>query len=338
MNVFRTEKLSIGYKINNKITKVFNDISFKAISGELIAIAGKNGIGKSTLLKTLARFQKPINGEIYFNDNNYLKFNNNEWARIASIVTTASFKAGLINVMEVLYLGRYPYKNIYTKINSHDIELISKISELTNIKHLLQKPMNQISDGEQQRVMIARALVQNTPVLLLDEPTAYLDLTNRYSIIDLLAKLAREQNKIIIFSTHELTTALNEADKIWLMSENGFYEGTPEELILKGILNRAFENENIKFDKESLSFKIIKHSKLNIELNGCCDDYIFWTKKALQRIGIECKNDKMAEIKIEIIKNNDEICWKILNKSEIFLFYSIYDLILFFKNNIINNI
>ena len=179
-------------------------------------------------------------------------------ARSLAVVTTERFRLSYFRVEDVVALGRYPHTNYFGNLKENDKGIIQTAIELTNIKHLIHKPLAQLSDGEYQKVMIARALAQDTPLLLLDEPTAHLDLVNRITIFQLLKKLSRENNKAILCTTHEVELALQIADKIVLLTgEKYAHIGTAHELVEQGHIKNAYAAEGISFDSKSGRFNVV---------------------------------------------------------------------------------
>lgn len=329
--ILKIEHLEIGYqKSKNDSHILFHDINISGRSGELIALIGKNGIGKSTLLRNIAGLQNPIGGEILFFDKKLKKYNRNEFARLVSFVSTEIINVSNLKVLDLVSLGRFPHTNWFGKLKSDDIYLSDKALEMVGMKSFSQKNVNEISDGERQRVMIARTLAQDTRIIVLDEPTAFLDLPNKYEIVHLLNQLSKKENKTIIFSTHDLNIAIQEADKIWLMLDDEIVEGAPEDLILSETLNKIFDQSNLSFDKIKGDFRMKRKHAEKIGLKG--DGLLYtWTKKALERLNytIEKENTKIKHVIVETSKDNCQ--WNYINKNDKFVFKSIYELSLFLK-------
>jgi len=252
--ILYSENLQIGYTSKKGKNVIASNISISLNSGKLIALIGANGIGKSTLLRTLTGIQKPLSGTIFLNEKSISKFNPMELAQQLSIVLTESLPSSNLTVFELVALGRQPYTNWIGKLTPEDISKINHALELTQISSLSSKKHYEISDGQLQKVLVARALAQDTPLIILDEPTTHLDLLHKVSLLKLLKKLALETNKSILFSTHDLDLALQLSDEMIVMNSQKAVQDTPKNLIQSGILNSLFEDENIIFDKEKAKF------------------------------------------------------------------------------------
>jgi iron complex transport system ATP-binding protein len=301
--IISVKNASIGYRRKADIQKVVKEgISFHALKGELVALIGGNGIGKSTLLRTIAGFQPLIGGNIFVQDKAISAYREKDLALILSFVSTEIIKVSNLTVFDLISLGRYPHTNWSGRLTDEDRRIVEKAIEMVGLKGYENKMVNYISDGERQKTMIARTLAQDTDIIVLDEPTAFLDLSNKYEIVHILHRLANEQGKTILFSTHDLTTAIAESDRIWLMLENLVEEGSPEDLILNGSFSSLFHNDNLFFDKEKGDFRIKKKVKTRAVVSGE-GIALNWTVKALERIGFEVieKNDNNSdEFEIEI--------------------------------------
>lgn len=278
---------SIGYRRKAGIIKVVKEeISLHALKGELVALIGGNGVGKSTLLRTIAGFQPTIGGHVLVKGKEVNSYREKELALIMSFVSTEIIRVSNLTVFDLISLGRYPHTNWSGKLTDEDRHIVEEAIEMVGLKGFENKMVNNISDGERQKTMIARTLAQDTDIIVLDEPTAFLDLSNKYEIVHILHRLANEKGKTIIFSTHDLTTAIAESDRIWLMLENSTEEGSPEDLILNGSFSNLFHNENLFFDQEKGDFRIQKKVKRKALVSGE-GIALNWTIKALERIGFE---------------------------------------------------
>jgi iron complex transport system ATP-binding protein len=324
--------LEIGYpQQKGKPVKVAGPIDLSMDFGELICLLGPNGVGKTTLLRTMAGIQNALGGEISILEHNLVKVNKKRLSTLLSIVLTERIAFGNLTAFELISLGRIPYTGWFGALDNEDKDKISWAIDNTGIRHLAQKSIHELSDGERQKVMIARALAQDTPVILLDEPTAHLDLPNRIDIIRLLRKLARETGKAIIMSTHELDLALQAADKIWLMTmENITYSGAPEDLVLNDIFGLAFTKEGIEFDKRHGVFKVVEQHYAEIGIGG--DEVgVFWTKRALERLGYTVNYGKGNYDFIEINAQDTGWSWNFSANDSTQVYNSISTLIDFLK-------
>ena len=246
--ILSASNLSIGYqsKKGNNIIAENLDLNFEA--GKLIALVGGNGIGKSTLLRTLTGIQKPLSGTVTLNEKDIHHYESLALAQNLSLVLTEKLPPSNLTVFELIALGRQPYTNWLGKLSADDLEKINQAIALTHIDHLIDKKHHEISDGQLQIVLIARALAQDTPLIILDEPTTHLDLFHKVSVFKLLKKLSQETNKCILFSTHDIDLAIQLSDEMIVMTEDTVVQDQPCNLILKGIFNTLFKDASITFD------------------------------------------------------------------------------------------
>lgn len=217
-------------------------------SGELVALLGRNGSGKSTLLRHIAGLLPLLSGEVLVGGKAIHSMSERERAKYLSMVTTRRSRVPQLTAFEVVGLGRSPYTNRLGRLSPHDREVVDHSLELVGISHLSHRLVSQMSDGENQRVMIARALAQDTDVILLDEPTAFLDLPNRYDLALLLKRLACERQKVIIFSTHDLDIAFQLCDRIMLIRERELTTLSTDEMRRSGYIEQLFSSSHIHFD------------------------------------------------------------------------------------------
>ena len=284
--VLRTEDLSIGYRRARRDPVVIaRDLSFSLQPGELVCLLGPNGAGKSTLMRTLARLQPPLSGRIWLDDRFLEELRPGQLARRLSIVLTDRVDVGAMSGYGLVSLGRHPYTGWTGTLNEQDEQIVRWALHAVRAKDLSDRLTVEMSDGERQKVLIARALAQQPRVMLLDEPTAFLDLPRRVEVMDLLRQLANENGQAILLSTHDLDLALRNADRLWLLSSDGeLFDGAPEDLILNGAFERVFSAEGVTFDRERGSFHTRQEAcgRLRLEGDGVA---AFWTRRALERIG-----------------------------------------------------
>ena len=252
--ILKTSSISIGYQDKKSIKTIASDIDIELQKGKLIALIGVNGIGKSTLLKTITKIQKPLKGTIELCGKNLQNYSNSDLAREMSVVLTEKLPPSNLTVFELVALGRQPYTNWIGTLTRLDIAQINIAINQTQISHLVDKKHHEISDGQLQKVLIARALAQDTSLIILDEPTTHLDLLHKYTLLQLLKKLAVENEKCILFSTHDIDLAIQLCDEIIVMSTEKTTQGTPQDLIKNDVFNSIFEDQNIIFDKEKGKF------------------------------------------------------------------------------------
>ncbi|MFW5657209.1 MAG: ABC transporter ATP-binding protein [Bacteroidota bacterium] len=329
--VITIQNLRVGYsgKDREKPLEVLKGFSTEVNSGDFIALIGRNGSGKSTLLRSLARQQHVLEGTLLLNKKPYQNISRHEFSRLVSFVSTENLHVPHMTVYELVSLGRFPYTNWFGKLTAEDHHLVQKAIHNVGISHLGHRPINKISDGEKQRAVIARTLAQDTDIMILDEPTAFLDLPNRYEIYQLLHQLSRNTGKAVILSTHDLNMALFEADKLWILNQHNIVEGAPEDLVLKGEIDDLIENSQLHFDKKTGNFRMKKTltGKLNLVGKGII---YHWTAKALERIGFYI--DPSSNQTITALKENDIYKWIYKDNVQEIDFYSIYDLSLYLNN------
>ena len=257
--VLKTENLSIGYQTKRQQTIVVSDIDLSIKKGKFVALLGKNGIGKSTLLRTISKVQKPINGIVQINQKNIEDYSHQELATSLSLVLTERLPESQLTVFELVALGRQPYTNWIDKLSDQDISKVNWAIKQTEIEHLQHNRFYELSDGQLQRVLIARALAQDTEIIILDEPTAHLDIHHTFKVFSLLKKLVETTQKTIIISTHEVNLAIQLTDELILLSEGKIYNGTSEELIHQNAFEQLFPKELIHFNKKLEQFVIKKN-------------------------------------------------------------------------------
>ena len=239
---YSIHNLKTGYRSGHKQI-VVSDIKEVSLSeGEMVCLLGPNGAGKSTLLRTLTGFQPPLEGDIKLMGKSISEYTSKELAKKVSIVLTDNSHIRNLTVYEVVAMGRSPYNGFWGRLNEHDKEVVSKCLEWIKIEHLSDRKIDTLSDGEKQKVMLAKAIAQETPVILLDEPTSFLYYPDKVHIMELLRHLAHEMNKTILFSTHAIEIALQTADQIWFLDGKDLITGTPEELCGERIKSLSFEN------------------------------------------------------------------------------------------------
>ncbi|MFZ6038840.1 MAG: ABC transporter ATP-binding protein [Bacteroidota bacterium] len=282
-------------------------LNLSAREGELIALIGPNGCGKSTLIRSIACLQPLLSGTIFIDDKNIRQIPTRQRATLISVVLTDNQPPASFTVRELISIGRDPYTGWLGKLTDEDQELVDRSIDMTNLKGFEQRNVNELSDGERQRAFIARALAQDTSVILLDEPTSHLDLSNRIRILLLLQKLARDTKKIILLSTHEIETAMQVADKIWLLDKSHrVIMGTPEDMVLTGKIDDVFKNPSYEFDKEYGSFVVKKLLDKTIATRVSRPDGLMarWTTKALSRKGFRIDNQSPVELTIDDVSRS----------------------------------
>jgi iron complex transport system ATP-binding protein len=320
--------MEIGFqKGRNSMHSLISGINAHADGGELVALIGQNGIGKSTLLKTIVRLQKSLGGHIFIREKDIREFRDDAFSALVGYVSTEVISVGNLTVHDLIGLGRFPYTNWYGKLRAEDEAIIRQSMEMVSLTGLADKNISEISDGERQRAMIARTIAQDTDILILDEPTAFLDLPNRYEVLQLLRYLSGEKGKLVIFSTHDLGMVLSSADKIWMMTKDHLIQGAPEDLVLNNSFNHLFPDSKASFDKDSGSFSYPRefHKKVVVKGSGNAFE---WTKKALERKGfIPVKAGSPLQITVRL--SNDTYEWEVNSSHDKKIVHSILELMIF---------
>ena len=299
-NTIHIKDLSIGYPGKGEVKVVAGHINAGINSGELTCLLGANGIGKSTLWRTLSAFQPKLSGEIFIPGKEIEQYKDKELSMAISVVLTEKCEVRNMTVTELVGLGRTPYTGFWGTLDEDDKQIVERSISLVKIEKLADRMVHTLSDGERQKVMIAKALAQETPIIFLDEPTAFLDFPSKVEMMQLLHRLSRQTNKTIFLSTHDLELALQIADKIWLMDKmNGVIIGTPEDLSLNGSLSTFFAHKGIIFDIETGLFRVDNEYITKLRLIGEGQGYAM-VRKALQRNGILADKEVESEFFIEV--------------------------------------
>ncbi len=261
METVRLEHLTIGYKSRRNHKVVTRDINASLNSACMTCLIGPNGVGKSTLLRTLSAFQPPLDGRVFIHGNDVADMNEKQLAKMIGVVLTARPDVQNMTVEEMVGLGRSPYTGFWGTLSAADREIVREAIDMVGITDLSNRMIQNLSDGERQKVMIAKALAQQTPVIFLDEPTAFLDYPSKVEMMQTLHHLSRTADKTIFLSTHDLELALQIADMVWLMGSDGTLSiGTPKELANSGVMGKFVEQRGIVFDRERLSVRVMPRS------------------------------------------------------------------------------
>lgn len=254
--VLETKNLNIGYHHKNQVKTVLENLNLQLNQGRLISLIGINGIGKSTLLRTLAGTQPVLSGTIQLHQEVLSNYSKEDISKEISVVFTEKISHSHLKVRELVSLGRIPYTNWIGTLTIKDWEIVDEALCLTEIEHLKDLPIEALSDGQMQKVLIARAIAQDTPIIILDEPSTHLDLYHKISLFRLLKKLCIEKNKSILFSTHDMDLALQISDEIIALTHNHATQGETQALIDQGVFNNFFQDKHIIFNPLERRFKI----------------------------------------------------------------------------------
>lgn len=297
-----THDLTIGYTDRQHKNSILQNLNLSLRPGELVCFMGVNGVGKSTLLRTLAGLQKPLSGDITYGEKT-----KDDLPKNLAVVLTDKIAAPAMSVYELISFGRYPYLNWTVRLNDFDKQIIERSINHVNINHLRNKSLYELSDGQLQLAMIARALSQESDIILLDEPTAHLDLNNKIEIMNLLRDLARTANKAILIATHELDLVLQTADLVWLAgNDKNILTGTPEDLVLNGSFDAIFQFKGFDLKTGKLQQHAYRNIQIRLQGNG---HHYRWTKNALERAGYSILDE--ADYSVTISEKTSQPTWLI---------------------------
>lgn len=307
MSTLAIRELAIGYRTRRKAAKVVAEgLNLDLHPGVLTCLLGPNGAGKSTLLRTLCGLQAPLAGAIRLGDRPLSSFRPAELARHFSLVLTERVPVGTLAVWSLVAMGRYPHSDWLGRLSAHDEEVVQGAIQTLGIESLAYRPMCDLSDGERQKVMIARALAQEPVVMILDEATAYLDLPRRIDLMRLLRDLARQRRCAVLLSCHDLDLSLRSADRLWLLSSKGtIREGVPEDLVLAGEISATFADARMTFDAWSGVFMPPRRDRGRISVHG--DPLAaLWVQRALERLGFAVVSEH-AEWEVTVQGKREEL-------------------------------
>lgn len=296
--------------------------------GELACLVGPNGSGKTTLLSTLAGLLSPLSGEVLVAGKPLKSLSYHELSRSISVVLTNRIQPGYADVYSIVAMGRIPHTDFLGRLDAHDREMVDKAIALCELEELQWRPINMLSDGEMQKVYIARALAQDTAVMILDEPTAFLDMENRAMIVSLLRDLSKKTGKAILGSFHDINLALQAADRLWVLdAKHSLRGGCPEDLVLDGTIERVFAGSRISFRKSSGLFSLIRTPSKEIRLAGK-GDATLWTARAMARCGITAKPAEITDFEVMVLESPNGLQWQIGQGTDAVLCSSIAEALL----------
>ncbi|MDR1381333.1 MAG: ABC transporter ATP-binding protein [Tannerella sp.] len=300
--VIETSGLAIGYAHRGRERSVVHDsLRLRLYAGELTSLLGLNGAGKSTLLRTLCGFQPALGGEIRIRGRRLADYSHGELSRIIGVVLTEKTNAGGITAEELVALGRHPYTGFFGRLGAEDRRVVAASLDAVGMMHKAAARVSELSDGERQKLMIAKALSQQCPIIVLDEPTAFLDVTNRIETMSLLHRLAAEQGKAVLLSTHDLDLAIQMSDCLWLQEQGRpMMCGAPEDLILSHSFETFFDKRGITFDSATGKLTADKPSR-PIAVEGDFDT-AYWVGNALIRNGFRPSSTQESAVRIHCVR------------------------------------
>lgn len=309
--VLHTENLTVGYPAKKEDKTLIKDINISLKAGELVCLLGQNGVGKSSLLRTLLNLQPSLSGKVFLLDRELSSYSSLDVAKQVSLVLTDPIQTGNLTVTELVALGRSPYTAWTGQLSSKDWEKVRWAIDSTKINYFQDKRLYELSDGQLQKALIARAIAQEGELIILDEPTAHLDMNNRVEIMRLLKELTQTTGKAILVATHELQLTLQLADQLWLTNFNQpLISGAPEDLALSGKLEETYYHEGFEFDIKTGRAELPTKGQVPIQLTGKGDWY-YWTANALRRSGFYL--EEKAEVKISQTKDNS---WEVESSTD----------------------
>ena len=255
-SLISTQGLAVGYKRGSETVQLLTGLNLDLREGTLVALLGMNGAGKSTLLRAITGDTRPLEGKLCYDGRDVTEMSLTERARFMGLVSTDRIAAGGLTVTELVEMGRQPHTGFLGRLSKHDHEVVAHAIESVGMAHKANSYTSSLSDGERQKCMIARALAQETPVIVLDEPTAFLDVASRIETMELLSNLAHEQGKAVLLSSHDMSQSLLKADELWLIThDREVLTGTARELMEQGAMERLFPSPNIRFNPTILDYE-----------------------------------------------------------------------------------
>jgi iron complex transport system ATP-binding protein len=329
-NILYLDSVRIGYGSGRREKVLLPPVTACAEKGELIAVIGRNGIGKSTLLRTLTGLQPSLGGTISYYGKNIRNYQRLDLAQKVGYISTETVKVSNMSVYDLVALGRFPYTNWTGRIDIKNHKVIMDSIIKVSMAGFCTRFVTELSDGERQRAMIARILAQDTGTMIMDEPTAFLDIGSKYEILHLMHRLSHENGKTIIFSTHDLHIALSHSDKIWLLLDNKLVEGAPEDLMMEGAFDHLFDSSPVQFNSMYGTFSFKREDNGSIYLEG---DGIgrLWTEKAINRVGLSVSEVKT--VPYIIIPSANNMKWQLSGNNKEEYFGSVYELISWLSKN-----
>jgi iron complex transport system ATP-binding protein len=319
-HIISLENLSIGHQPEEALLK---DIHLSVGTGEMVALIGRNGTGKSTLLKTMIGLLPSLGGTCKLEGKPIEDHGLSARARLVSFVSSQLAQLPALSVEELVALGRLPYTGWMGRLRQADRALVQQALEEVSLLSFATRKLDQLSDGERQRALIARAFVQDTRLMVLDEPTAFLDIPNTYDLIRLLSRF-RDRGKSMVYSTHDLETAMQYADKMWVIHGGRIHEGAPEDLGLSGLFDELFSTSGIHYDEPSRRFLFKGISRGTVRLEGSGNRGYVWTVNALERLGYRV--EKQGRLHILLEADGPGYRWILRKKDASVSFSSLYKL------------
>ena len=311
--IIYTKSLSAGYRKRKSVTTVLRNVDLELHEGELVSLLGANGAGKSTLIRTICGLQPALSGRVMVGDKDVERLTPRQLSKTIALVTTERTFAGGLTVSELVGLGRHPHTGFLGRLDEHDRQIVATAIEKVGISHKSESYVAELSDGERQKVMIAKALAQEAPVIILDEPTAFLDVASRVEVLQLLHDLARNERRTILISSHDIHQSMALSDRLWIVSDSGeIVSGVTEDLILADKISLLFSNRNVAFDPATGDFLTTRKGARQITLKADSAELNKWIANALRRndlLACEADNPQIyAHTANDIRLNGNRLC------------------------------
>ena len=311
--IIYTKSLSAGYRKRKSVTTVLRNVDLELHEGELVSLLGANGAGKSTLIRTICGLQPALAGRVMVGDKDVERLTPRQLSKTIALVTTERTFAGGLTVSELVGLGRHPHTGFLGRLDEHDRQIVATAIEKVGISHKSESSVAELSDGERQKVMIAKALAQEAPVIILDEPTAFLDVASRVEVLQLLHDLARNERRTILISSHDIQQSMALSDRLWIVSDSGeIVSGVTEDLILADKISLLFSNRNVAFDPATGDFLTTRKGARQITLKADSAELNKWIANALRRndlLACEADNPQIyAHTANDIRLNGNRLC------------------------------
>ena len=311
--IIYTKSLSAGYRKRKSVTTVLRNVDLELHEGELVSLLGANGAGKSTLIRTICGLQPALAGRVMVGDKDVERLTPRQLSKTIAFVTTERTFAGGLTVSELVGLGRHPHTGFLGRLDEHDRQIVATAIEKVGISHKSESYVAELSDGERQKVMIAKALAQEAPVIILDEPTAFLDVASRVEVLQLLHDLARNERRTILISSHDIQQSMALSDRLWIVSDSGeIVSGVTEDLILADKISLLFSNRNVAFDPATGDFLTTRKGARQITLKADSAELNKWIANALRRndlLACEADNPQIyAHTANDIRLNGNRLC------------------------------
>ena len=304
MAILETHNLAVGFGQGNKRTVLLQGLNLRLEQGRMVALLGRNGAGKSTMLKALTCATMPIKGSVVIDGKPSTAINKRDLSRLVALVATERIMGGAFTIRELVALGRQPHTGFLGRLSRHDNEIVDACLEAVGITHKAEQHVANLSDGERQKAMVAKALAQETPIIVLDEPTAFLDVASRIETMKLLHKLAREQHKAVLLSSHDISQSLLLADELWVItSDREVITGSTEQVVMSGAMDKVFSDTAIMFNGSLCDYEAQLPSSVAVKVK--CDDPVLerCMVNALLRNGVAVDDDSDKAIEIKAVDN-----------------------------------